>query len=1366
MNRFQRLVALLLAMMLVLPMVPASVFAMTDETETSVTEQNVSEDEVYADTFVTESEVTQIFGQIPVQVNPLYAEAFSSEKVVRSAAPIMQLSEPEYGTVADAVPVLREGLKIRAPQVTVYVKTTADEYEQVFYDILDNAMLHTGNPTEGDYLKYQYAAYGGSYGGHIDSQGNYCISYQYDFVYHDSAEQQDAMDAAVNALLEQLNLYGKSDYEKVCGIYDWMCANITYDYDNLDDENYRLKYTAYAALVNRTAVCQGYANLFYRLALALGVDNRIISGTGITNTGSGPHAWNIVKLNGSYYDLDATWDASWKQAGRAYDWFLRSETNFSADHVRDSQYTTAAFQAAYPMAVKDYDPLDYILASGTCGDNLTWELDTDGTLTVSGEGEMQDYSTANPAPWSQFSDDIFGVILEEGTASIGDYAFHGCRSMTSIQLPMTMASIGAYAFYSCNALEEVTVPANVTDIDSRAFAWCTGLTEITFEGDAPTIASNSFYFVTATAHYPAAKTTWTEEVLQNYGGGITWMADCADGHAEVIDEAVEATCTESGLTEGKHCSACGKILVAQEVIPAGHDFVDGVCRYCGIITGTCGENLTWTLDSNGTLTISGSGPMTDYEYSKGAPWNKSVKTVIIEEGVTSIGTHAFYSCSKLTDVTIPDSVTSIGNYAFYSCSGLTDVTIPDSVTSIGEYAFNECSSLTSAVIGNSVISIGDSAFQGCGSLASVIMGDSVESIGWYAFVDCTSLTSLRIPGTVSNIGANAFTRCTSLTEFVVDESSEHYSSDQHGVLFNKDKTALAFCPAGKTGEYAIPDSVTHIMESAFGYCAGLTRVTLPDSVINIKDRAFEYCTALTDVNIPNSVVSIGWAAFADCVGLTDVTIPDSVTHLGIAAFSSCSGLTNVTIGNSVESINDGTFRSCTSLTDVTIGNSVAGIGQYAFSECTALTSVTIPKPVTSIGHHAFYRCPSLSSVTIPDSVTRIGYYAFAHCGLTGVRLPDALTCIEDAVFSDCDKLTAVTIPDSVTDIKEYAFEKCSSLTNVKIGDSVTGIGNYAFLECSSLTDVTIGDSVTDIGKYAFSECSSLTDVTVGNSVTSVGRGAFSSCRALKKIVFEGNAPTIAEWTFANITTTAYYPAGNETWTSDVMQDYSGSVTWVPYETAEAIVGGVRYDTLAEALAAAKSGDTVTLTKDTVGTGNAIVRTGVILDLNGYTLTADYVFAVNGANVVDNSVENTGLLKVDANRVMISKSNSQLPVWNGEGYVFTTVTYRTRLVSHDNDSLKFAFLPQFKSGATALLEDGVKGNKVTIEVRVSWTTTMGQEYRNLVFNEDQVDMVVGTNGAFLLTFSGFSQLDMASGISVEGIVISETGVSIASKAIVV
>ena len=255
-------------------------------------------------------------------------------------------------------------------------------------------------------------------------------------------------------------------------------------------------------------------------------------------------------------------------------------------------------------------------------------------------------------------------------------------------------------------------------------------------------------------------------------------------------------------------------------------------------SGTCGaegdgSNLTWTLDSDGVLTISGSGDMHGYG-SSGAPWHGRVKSAVIAEGVTSISWCAFYDCTSLTSVTIPDSVTSIGGYAFYDCRSLTSVTIPDSVTSIGDGAFSRCTSLTSVTIPDSVTSIGNFAFQGCTSLTSVTIPNSVTSIGEYAFAHCKSLTSVAIPNSVTSINSSAFEDCTSLTSVT------------------------------------IPDSVTSIDFAAFSNCTSLTSVTIPDSVTSIGERAFFECTSLTSVTIPDSVTYIGESAFYNCTSLTDV----------------------------------------------------------------------------------------------------------------------------------------------------------------------------------------------------------------------------------------------------------------------------------------------------------------------------------------------------------------------------------------------------------------------------------------------------------------------------------------------------------------
>jgi len=243
-----------------------------------------------------------------------------------------------------------------------------------------------------------------------------------------------------------------------------------------------------------------------------------------------------------------------------------------------------------------------------------------------------------------------------------------------------------------------------------------------------------------------------------------------------------------------------------------------------IASGTTGD-LSWMLCPDGTLTIIGQGIMPDYNYND-QPWNSylsSITFVVIKDGVINIGSGAFYGCTNLTSVTIPNSVTSIGNYAFYDCSGLTSVTIPNSVTSIGNYAFYDCSGLTSVTIPN-----------------------SVTSIGTYAFYNCSGLTSVTIPSSVTSIVISAFTNCTGVTAIDVDNANPSYSSE-NGVLFDKGKKTLICFPAGKSGSYAIPNSVITIANYSFYDCTGLTSVTIPRSVTKIGNYAFYDCTGLTSV---------------------------------------------------------------------------------------------------------------------------------------------------------------------------------------------------------------------------------------------------------------------------------------------------------------------------------------------------------------------------------------------------------------------------------------------------------------------------------------------------------------------------------------
>ena len=576
-----------------------------------------------------------------------------------------------------------------------------------------------------------------------------------------------------------------------------------------------------------------------------------------------------------------------------------------------------------------------------------------------------------------------------------------------------------------------------------------------------------------------------------------------------------------------------------------------------VASGTCGaegdgSNLTWTLNSEGVLTISGSGDMRDYDYS--SPWYENgnqIQSVFMANGVTSIGGGAFWGCTSLTSVTIPDSVTSIGDSAFFNCKSLTSVTIPDSVTSIGEGAFCACTYLTSVTIPDSVTSIGGGAFNGCKSLTSVTIPDSVTSIGEYTFSQCTSLTSVTIPDSVTSIGEDAFRGCKSLTSVTIPNSVTSIGR-------------YAFEGCKSLTSVTIPDGVTSIDKATFYECGSLTSVTIPDSVTSIGGSAFEKCTSLTSVTIPDSVTSVGEGAFEDCTSLTSVTIPDSVTSIGERAFSYCTSLTSVTIPDSVTLIDNDAFQGCESLTSVTIPDSVTSIGYHAFDSCKSLTSVTIPNSVTSIGGDAFWGCTSLTSVTIPDSVTSIGNGAFASCtSLTGIwvgesnsyysgnasgvlfnkdmttlvqcpgafaayAIPDSVTSIGDDSFYGCKSLTSVTIPDSVTSIGWSAFEDCTSLTSVTIPDSVTSICGDAFCGCTSLTSVMLPDGVTSIDGSAFEKCTSLTSVTIPDSVTSIGVGAFEDCTSLTSVTIPDSVTSIESWAFERCTSlTDVYYAGSE-----------------------------------------------------------------------------------------------------------------------------------------------------------------------------------------------------------------------------------------------
>ena len=326
-------------------------------------------------------------------------------------------------------------------------------------------------------------------------------------------------------------------------------------------------------------------------------------------------------------------------------------------------------------------------------------------------------------------------------------------------------------------------------------------------------------------------------------------------------------------------------------------------------SGSCGDNLTWTLNK-GVLTISGTGPMYNYNIymtNQEAPWYESrnaITSLVIKKGVTSIGEYAFAHCTSLTEVTIPDSVTTIESCAFFGCSALYHVTFGKGLTSIGSSAFGICYSLDNVTIPDNVTEINAEAFSSCEGMTNITLGKGITAINHGTFAYCSSLKKVTIPNNVTTISNYAFRYCTNLSTVTL---SNNLSS---------------------IGEYA------------FERCYRLKEIAIPGSVVTIGRCAFYSCSDLANVSLGNGIITIDQDAFGYCDSLATVTIPNSVTTIGGGAFTSCANLTSVTIGKNVRTINQGAFSYCRNLTEVTFRGNAPYIGDNDSTWFNTFSSVT------------------------------------------------------------------------------------------------------------------------------------------------------------------------------------------------------------------------------------------------------------------------------------------------------------------------------------------------------------------------------------------------------------------------------------------
>jgi hypothetical protein len=330
------------------------------------------------------------------------------------------------------------------------------------------------------------------------------------------------------------------------------------------------------------------------------------------------------------------------------------------------------------------------------------------------------------------------------------------------------------------------------------------------------------------------------------------------------------------------------------------------------VSGDCGDGVTWTLDVDGSLTVSGSGEM-QFSTSPWAGYKDNIKTVTIEQGVTSIANGAFSSCNNLTKATLSSSVTHIGNAAFAGSANLSEINLPDSITAIDDYAFT-ASGVKNVTLPANLTKVSSNLFSGCRSLEYVYIPDSVTTFGNSVFAG-SSITSVRLPENMTTIPASLFANC--------------------------DISSIEF-----------PKNLTTIEDNAFYYCDFET-LTIPEGVTKIGDNAFCQNTKLKSVVLPSTLKEIGMRAFDTCTHLEKISIPGSVEVVGDYAFCQCYGLTAVT------------FRE---------GSAETAIGEYAFQSCSSLKSVVISSNVVYIGGSSFNDCKNVEAVYCnfdPENLTWI-----------------------------------------------------------------------------------------------------------------------------------------------------------------------------------------------------------------------------------------------------------------------------------------------------------------------------------------------------------------------------------------------------------
>ena len=795
-----------------------------------------------------------------------------------------------------------------------------------------------------------------------------------------------------------------------------------------------------------------------------------------------------------------------------------------------------------------------LIDAGLCGETANYVLYRDGKLVVGGYGDMVD-NTPKRAPWEASKKFIKQLFIGKDITAIGKFNFFWCDRLESVHFEddTKLARIG-WGSFGYSSLPTISVPDTVTQIDGYAFYYCSKLTSITVNEASQLVRIGGYAFKAdtklASLYIPDNTTHIGPDIFQDARNNVT-LSVAANSYAQSYAEKY------------------GLAYVARPVPTVI------------IASGSCGDNAAWELDNEGTLKITGSGPMADNNTNQ-TPWEANkhqIKQIVIGKDITAIGRFNFFWCNKLQSVTFEEGtkLERIGWGAF-GYSSLPAITIPDSVTRIDGYAFYYCSKLTDVAISEN---------------------SKLESLGEYAFKADTKMTSLYIPDGVTKIGTAIFKDVSGVTLSVAENSYAQAYAEKYGIAYTARPVPAAIIASGSCGDNAAweldnegtlkitgsgpmaDNSTNHSPWEAYKH--QIRQVIIGKDITAIGRFNFFWCSRIESVSFEagSQLERIGWGAFGYS-SLKTIAIPDSVTRIDGYAFYYCSKLSDVTIGENsrLASMGEYVFKADTSLHSLYIPDSTVQIGANIFLDAVAnvtlfvgensyaqayaekfgIAYVARPVPVRivasgSCGENALWELDSEGTLKISgsgpmaDNETNHAPWEACKQQIKQVVIGKDITYIGKFNFFWCSKLETVTFEaDSKLERIGWGAFGYSSLETITIPDSVTRLDGYAFYYCAKLTDVEISEmsTLTSMGEYVFKADTKMSRLYIPDGVTAMGKNIFLDAAEVTLSVAAGSYAQA----YAEMYGIAYTLRGEAD--AQAIAEFSGEIDMSPIEDELAV----------------------------------------------------------------------------------------------------------------------------------------------------------------------------------------------------------------------